>query len=158
MEATIERGRRLGRKYTLVGFATLATGFVLWTSQQIIFAALGIGAAPLSVDGQRGVASGTCEGELRSMNAAVERAILASASAPDEARAASEYHAALAPEWSDERAVEARCAATEHGEDAFASLLRFRRAGEELARRRARELDPLRKDLAAYLPPDGLPR
>jgi hypothetical protein len=158
MEATIERGRRLGRKYTLMGFVTLAGGFVLWTSQQIIFAALGLDVSPLPSSGQTAIEPGSCEGELRSMTAAVDRAILASASAPDEARASVQYRAALAPEWSEDRGVQARCATTPHGEDAFAALLRLKVAGEEVARRHARELGPLRKDLAVYLPPGGLPR
>jgi hypothetical protein len=159
MQATIDRGRTLGRKYTLVVFVTLAAGFIFMTTLQIVFAVFGVGAAPLATAGEPGViVSGSCEAELRTMTAAVERAILASATAPDEDRAAAGYDAALAPEWNEGRGVEARCAATERGVDAYATVLRFRAVGKELARRHARELGPLRKDLAVYLPPDGLPR
>lgn len=158
MQATLERGRTLGRKYALVGFVTLAAVFVLSTTQQIVFAVFGIGAVPLASAGEPGVVPASCEADLRTMTAAVERAILASSSAPDETRAADAYRAALAPEWNPDRGVEARCAETERGTDALATVLRFRAVGEELARRHTRELGPLRKDLAVYLPPDGLPR
>jgi hypothetical protein len=159
MNASLERGRALGRKYTLMGFVTLAAGFIVWTSLQIILAVFGVGAAPLAVEAPAGPeVPGTCEADLRAMTAAVERAIVASSSATDEGGAAAAYRAALTPEWDADRDVQARCAATPRGEDALATVLRFRGAGEELARRRVRELGPLRKDLAVYLPPDGLPR
>jgi len=158
MQDTLERGRKLGRKYTLWVFATLATVFILSTTLQIAFAVFGVGAAPITTAGEAAIAHGSCEAELRTMTAAIERAILASASAPGEAGAADAYKAALAPEWNDEQGVAARCAATERGVDAFATVLRFRAVGGELAARHARELGPLRADLAVYLPPDGLPR
>jgi hypothetical protein len=158
MQDTLERGRKLGRKYTLGVFATLATLFILSTTLQIVFAVFGVGAAPMAAEGEAAAVSGGCEAELRTMTAAIERAILASASAPGETRAADAYRAALAPEWNDEEGVAARCAATPRGTDAFATVLRFRAVGGELARRHARELGPLRADLSVYLPPDGLPR
>jgi hypothetical protein len=158
MQDTLERGRKLGRKYTLWVFVTLATLFILSTTLQIGLAVFGVGAAPLAAAGETAVGSGSCEAELRTMTAAVERAILASTSASGETGAADAYRAALAPEWNDEQGVAARCAATDRGVDAFATVLRFRAVGGELARRHVRELGPLRADLAVYLPPDGLPR
>lgn len=157
MQDPIERARTLGRKYTQMLFATFATLFVAWTSWQIIAAVFGVGAAPLATT-PAGLASGDCNADLRLRTAAVERAIVASESDADEPSASARYEAALAPDWNDAAGVEARCAATLHGEDALAAVMRFRTAGAELARRKARELGPLRKDLEAYLPPEGIPR
>jgi len=167
MQDDTARGRALGRRYTLAVFGIVTGAFVIATTWQITAAVFGGDAAPLSgtsAEGNArggsgpGVPPGGCEGDLRALHAAAERAIVASATAPDEEGARRAYRAALAPEWDGLGATRERCAPAPHGGDALAAVERFRQAGEELAMRRARDLGPMRKDLAAYLPPDGLPR
>jgi hypothetical protein len=154
METRVERGRRLGRRYVTAAFGTLAGVFILSTTKQLSFGVFGVDAAPVAQGlASATVAEGSCVGHLRAMAAAVDRAISASARAPDEANAAVEYRAALSPEWNDAPTVEAGCSAEGHGADALATIVRLRVAGEQLARRHASELAPLRRDVAAYLPP-----
>jgi hypothetical protein len=155
METPEERGRRLGRKYVLVVFGVLAGAFTLANTQQIIFGVFGLGSSALPPQGSGAVPASGCAEELRAMAAAVDRAVSASAQAADEDQATALYRAALAPEWGDSANappdIRARCAAEPHGQDALATVLRLRAAGEEVARRHAAELAPLRRDIAAYL-------
>lgn len=157
MEADLERGRRLGRKYVTMAFVVLAGLFVLSTTKQLSFGVFGIGSEALGGAGAGlGMATESdkrCGGRLRAMAAAVDRAIAVSAGARDEASAALQYQAALGPEWSDTPAVENSCSANAHGADALATVVRLRVAGEQVARRRAGELVPLRRDVATYLSP-----
>jgi len=87
------------------------------------------------------------------MAAAVDRAIVVSSHAPDDADASRRYRAALAPEWNDAPRLGAACSEGSQGADALATVVRFRVAGEQLARRHASELAPLRRDVVVYLPP-----
>jgi hypothetical protein len=152
METAVERGRRLGRKYVTVLVGIFAGAVTLVSTQQLVAGVFGLGASP--IDGTHpGVAAGGCAEELRAMSSAVERAIAASSEAPDEARASEQYRAALSPEWNDSPTVESRCAGQAHGSDALATVVRLRMAGEQLARRHSSELAPLRRDVAAFLPP-----
>jgi hypothetical protein len=146
METTVERGGRLGRKYVTVALAVLAGAFMISTTQQLIFGVFTQDARPLRPQAD-------CGTHLRAMEGAVERGISASAHAADEAEASAQYQGALAPEWNDPAGVESRCAAeVPGGTDALATVLRFRAAAEQLARRHASELAPLRHDVASYLP------
>jgi hypothetical protein len=144
METHLERGRNLGRKYVLAGFVVLAAIFVVLTTVEITEGVFGSTAPP-------SLAEGACSQELRNLATAVERAIAASARLPSGEGAAARYREALLPEWAREGAIEARCASEPTGSDAFATVLRLRIGGEELARRQAGELGPVRRTLAAYL-------
>jgi|SRR5580658_2028889 hypothetical protein len=148
-ETRIERGRRLGRRYVTAAFGVLAGVFMVSTTQQLLFAVFGVDAGPVARTGPRG----NCGNHLRAMTSAIDRAISVSARAEDEARATLQYRATLAPEWNDMAAIESFCAEEERGVDALAAVVRLRVAGEQLARRHARELAPLRRDVASYLPP-----
>jgi hypothetical protein len=88
---------------------------------------------------------------LRGLSAAVERALAASGRISDEGRATARFREALLPEWDKEGAIGAQCAREAGGSEAVAIVLRLRLAGEELARRQAGELGPIRQDLEAYL-------
>jgi hypothetical protein len=144
METHLERGRNLGRKYVLAGFVALAASFVVLTTVEITEGVFGsTPPAPL--------ADGACSQQLRGLAMAVERGIAASARLPSGEGAAAQYREALLPEWAEEGAIEARCASEPTGSDAFATVLRLRRGGEELARRQAGELGPIRRTLGAYL-------
>ncbi len=137
----------------LVVFGAFASAFVVLSAWQLMIAVFGLGARePLAAEKPgTGVGAG-CAADLRRMTEAVDRAIAASAGATSEAQASAEYRAALMPEWRDDQGVSARCAAESQGSDAFATVVRLRMAGEQLARRQATELEPLRRDVAAYLP------
>ena len=149
LETRVERGRRLGRRYVTAAFGVLAGVFMFSTTQQLLFAVFGVDAGPVARTGVKG----TCGEHLRAMTSAIDKAISVSARAEDEARAALQYRATLAPEWNDMPAVESLCAEDGRGVDALAAVVRLRVAGEQLARRHARELTPLRRDVALYLPP-----
>jgi hypothetical protein len=149
METDLERGRRLGRKYVLGVFVALASLFVVVTTLEITLEVFGRGlhgslAAP--IPGQ-----GACSEDLRRLAGAVERAIAASGRTLDEGRATTRYREALKPEWDKEGAIEGVCAGEAGGSDAVAAVVRLRLAGEEVARRQASELGPIRQDLEAYL-------
>jgi hypothetical protein len=151
IETDVERGRRLGRKYTIVVFSVLACSFMATTTLQIIFGVFGVGARPITKMESSGQTS--CAERLRAMEAAVERAVAASARAPDRGVASTRYESALGPEWDDVSSVESLCASEGRGAtDALAAVVRLRTMGEELARAHAVELAPLRRDVAAYLP------
>jgi hypothetical protein len=152
----IERGRRQGRRYVTVAFGVLSGLFILSTTEQLSFAVFGVGAGPLARGANQTEepnGEGSCGELLRALAAAVDRAISVSARAPDEANASRQYRAALGPEWSD--TPSAATSSCQHGRsaDALATVVRLRVAGEELAKRHARELAPLRRDVATYLPP-----
>jgi hypothetical protein len=149
METNLERGRRLGRKYVLVGFVTLASIFVALTTLEIARAVFGAGVGIRESVMPALLADGVCSDDIRGLAAAVERAIAASSRIPSDA--GTQYCNALRPEWLNERAIAAQCASEPAGADAFATVLRMRLAGEELARRQAGELGPIRRTLAAYL-------
>lgn len=144
METHLERGRNLGRKYVLAGFVALAAIFVVLTTAEITEGVFGSTAPPT-------LAGGACSEELQGLAIAVERAISASARLPSGDGAAPQYREALLPEWAKEGAIEAQCASEPAGSDAFATVVRLRLGGEELARRQAGELGPIRRTLAAYL-------
>ena len=152
----LERARRLGRKYVIVAFAAVGGAFTVLTTEQLVLGVFVEGARPLASSAvPLGASSGpSCGESLRRMEAAVERAVTASGQAIDETAASDAYRRALAPEWDGRAAVESRCAAEKPGgTDALASVVRLRVAGEQLARRHASELAPLRRDVASYLPP-----
>ena len=153
-ESDVERGRRLGRKYVTVVFGTLALAFMAATTKQLIEDVFGVDARPLPLTAEP--ARGTsCADRLRGMEAAIERGITAAAHAPDPTTAGAQYRSALTPEWDDPAGVARVCEKeVPGGTDALATVERLRSAGEQLARRHASELAPLRRDVATYLPPE----
>jgi hypothetical protein len=153
METPAQRGRRLGRRYTVLVFGLLASLFMIATTQQLIFGVFGVDARPLARDRATGSGGASCAEELRGMQAAIDRAILASAHAERETEASLQFQRALLPEWGDGATASAHCASTPNGTDALATVVRLRVAGEQLARRHAHELAPLRQDVASYLAP-----
>jgi hypothetical protein len=150
-DPSLERTRRLAKRYVSAIFVTLAGVFVFLSAQQIITGVYGVGIQPLAPALSIGTAS--CATELRGLEIAVDRAMIAAARATDEADATAAYRAALAPEWDADQGILARCAVDARGADAFAAVTRFRRAGESSVRHQALELAPLRHDIAAYLLP-----
>jgi hypothetical protein len=154
--AGLERGKRLGRRYVTMVFSVFALAFVVWSTKDLILAVFGGGGRPLPLPVAASAHGGepSCAEELSAMELAVDRAISAAAHAQQEKEASEAYEGALAPEWAHPAGVESRCAAeSPHGKDAFATLVRLRVAGEQLARRHARELAPLRRDVASFLHP-----
>jgi hypothetical protein len=151
METDVERGRRLGRKYILAGFVTLASVFVVLTTLEITEGVFGSAAHGIASAAPPSEAEGACPDDLRGLSAAVERAMTAASRLRDGEEATSRYREALLPEWTKEAAIETQCAGAPGGADAFATVVRLRIAGEALARRQAGELGPIRQTLAAYL-------
>jgi hypothetical protein len=64
------------------------------------------------------------------------------------------FRRALFPEWDAEPSVEQACSKSHEGVEAWAALLRLRRAAEQIVLRDVTELLPLRHDFAAHLPVD----
>jgi hypothetical protein len=149
----LEPARRRGKRYIIIAFVAFSAAFILSSIAQLVSGVFGAGSDVLPQTRTGSLASGRCARELRALTSAVERAIVSAVPASGEAKARAAYRAALAPEWNDEADVEQRCSGDPHGTDAYAAVLRLRRAGEDFARRQVVELAPLRQDVAAHLGP-----
>jgi hypothetical protein len=137
----------------------VAVTFVGSSAAQIIPAVFGLGIRPVSAtagDSPEGV----CAQGVRSLALAVDRAAerawsprAAQAVTPQGGDAALHaFVAALAPEWSAEATVEQACGRAREGTEAWAALVRFRRAEEQVVLSGLVELVPLRHDVMAHLP------
>ncbi len=145
-------GRR-GKRIMTLAFITFATVFVLSTTYQVMGALFSIGARARPESGARALVRGDCTSSLRALSGAVDRAVGAAARDLDESVAAADFRAALEPEWGEgEERAQRECAGVPGGDDAYAAVLRLRRAGEGLTRRQVVELGTLRRDVSAYLP------
>ncbi len=141
-DAAARRGARLA-----VGlFVAMSSLFILSSTWQLsksaLFPASGR-ADPSLVD--------ACAARLRPLRTAVEDALRAAASAPDEHAALVAFEAQLRPSWAAADAVKAECDARKDGADAFAAVARLRAAAGSVARRRALELALARRDVAVFL-------
>jgi hypothetical protein len=153
-DARERRAMLAGKRVGIGVIVVVAVAIIGASAVQIVPAIFGWGIQPIA-PAPSGSPARTCADGIRAMSAALDRAHEASTRLPDGASSgalATTFDEALAPEWAQRDEVERACAATPHGTDAFADLLRLRTAEEELARRRNLELDPLRRSLEARLP------
>ena len=136
--------------------------FVVLSTQQIIDAVFGMGVSPLpglsststsTSTSPAPVSGGACAGGIRRLDAALDRAasLAAAARSASEEAAMNAFRASLSPDWDGQAAVFASCASEPHGPDAVAALLRLRMGLEQVVRRQAVEIAPLRHDVSAYL-------
>lgn len=148
------RARRSGRRAGHGVIIVLAIVFIAASGVQIIPAVFGIGVrrVPSMVAGspERGCALG-----VRSLATALDRAGVrawSTRAAADDALDA--FRRALAPEWNEEERVRTDCEKAAEGPEAWAALVRLKRAEEQALLHGADDLQPLRLDLAAHLPAD----
>ncbi len=151
-DAVVAAAQRRAKRYVAAAFVTFAAIFVGASGLQLVGAVFGTN-APVRGETPAPLSRGSCAQSLLGLSRAVERAIAVSLHAADEAHALETFSSSLSPEWDREKAVESGCAAEPRGRDAYAAVLRLRRAGEGFARRQVVELAPLRRDVAAYLLP-----
>jgi hypothetical protein len=141
------KGRRI-RTAVYGVFVAFSAAFVLLSTWQIMIGVFGAAIAPVQVTQPAGKA---CAEGIHELERALDRGVAAATGAKSSADAEAKMRAALSPEWDKEQAVDATCAGDPHGADAWAALLRLRRAEEGAAGRRTVVVAPLRQDLDAYL-------
>jgi hypothetical protein len=147
------RAKLNGKRAGIVLLTTVAVVFIGFCALSVVPAVFGRGPDPLAAT----PAGQACAEAILRLQAAVDRAARASASAPDENTAVSSFRNALGPDWDEEKRIEGVCRVDPNGAGAFAALQRLRVAEETSARRRAVEIAPLRHDVRQYLPPAAAP-
>jgi hypothetical protein len=128
-------------------FVAFAAAFVVLSAWQLVIGVFGAAEAqaPAGEPIER-----TCAAGLRELARALDRAVAAGAAAGN-AHARTTMNAALAPEWDAEPNVAAACQRDRRGADAWATLLRLRKAEEMASERRAAVVAPLRTELETLL-------
>jgi hypothetical protein len=147
----IVAARKRGSRYLTIVFGAFAIAFIVISVAELIGAVFGVGLPIAGVTAPSNLPAGSCVERLKELQAAVDRAVASASRATSDDEAAAAYRRALSPEWDEARAGSDPCAADAPSQDALAAVVRLRRAGEEVARRQAVELGPLRQDVAAYL-------
>jgi len=137
----------------------VAVAFIGASAVQIVPAVFGAGVRPIAPAGA-GSPEGQCGEGVRSLALALDRAGGEAWSPspggepldvdPEAARQA--FERGLLPQWNAETEVERACAQSGEGLDAWAALLRLRRAEEQAVLRGRVELVPLRREVAAHVP------
>jgi hypothetical protein len=156
-KAYTHQGRRIAHAVVLV----VAVAFVGDSALQIIPAVFGLGIRQVPA-GPPGSPELECVQGVFSLARALDRAS-ADAWSPRAARAVTQadddpaiqaFRSGLLPEWSAEAKVENACAQSREGLEAWAALVRLRRAEEQVVVHSLVELIPLRRDVEAHLPAD----
>jgi hypothetical protein len=145
------RYRRLGRRIVIVAFVLFVTAFVAVSAFEIIVPAV---RGPGALSGGRAVlANGPCAEALDELTRAVDVAAARALTARAGGEALEVFEQALRPSWDRAPEVVAMCEGEPRGSDAYAAVLRLRRAQEVFVQRQVAEIAPLRRDVSAYLPP-----
>jgi hypothetical protein len=142
----LARARLQGKRAALAAVIAVTVAFIGWSAVQVIPQVFGVDVRPLP-PAAPGSADGACAEGVRRLALALDRpAVPAMVGEP----------APLPGEWQEAPAVERACGGSAEGEQAWAALLRLRSAEEQLGPRHPSraELEPLRRDVAAHLPPD----
>jgi hypothetical protein len=149
--------RRRGKQAAHAFVLALAVAFVGSSALQLVraifFGSAGGSTAALRLDPECSDGVRRLVRALDRANAAVAASSVARHGSVGTEDVAALFHGALSPEWDGAAAVEKRCAAR-GGEGAWTALERLRSAEEQLARRTASDLAPLRDELAAHLGAD----
>jgi hypothetical protein len=124
-----------------------AAAFVVLSTRSIVWGVFALDAPPA------GAASlgPACAARIAALARALDGAVAATAAARTEDDAVVRMRAALSPEWDREALDAAQCAQDPRGTDAWAALLRLRRAEERAVGRRAVDTGPIHQELEAYL-------
>jgi hypothetical protein len=139
---------RRGRTLTGALFLLFSVVFIGWCTLDITLA---VYPSDSSASTAGDPPEAACANGVQGLAAAVERALSLRTPAPGRPPATlSTFEDALAPEWNEAGAIEARCAATARGARAYAAVARFRTGARE-AMHHELELAPLRREIAPYL-------
>jgi len=140
----LHRARLRGRRAGLGVVIVVASAFIVISTAQITSAVFGLGTQPL--------ASGPGDSPERRCAVGISRLVRAldrpAGADPPTARAPS------ALDWNDADGVEQTCRTATGGLDAWAALLRLKAAELQLTHAGPADLQPLRDEVAAHLPPD----
>ena len=128
-------------------YVAFAAAFVLLCVREIVSGVFGLREAPIA-SAPVGSPGRACADGIRDLLRALDRGVVAASSARDEKDAVARLDAALSPEWDREPALAATCTGDANGAEAWAALLRLKRAEEGEAGRRAVLVEPLRADVA----------
>jgi hypothetical protein len=150
------QGRRVAHGVVI----TIAVVFIAASAAQIIPSVFGAQAHPIPLPAA-GTPERACVEGVRSLALALDRASGEAwwphapgvAAVADDA-ALQAFRQRLVPEWGAEANIEQACAKSREGIEAWAALLRLRRAEEQVVLRSIGELLPVRRDFAARLPPE----
>ncbi len=144
--------RKRVRSIVYGAYVAFAILFILLSITSLVDGVFHTTAAPLSSSTPTPDTK-ICVDGVRSLTAALDRGRLAAAAKRESADLKQAFDAALAPDWDDEARLSVACGHDPRGADAFAALLRLRRAEEGFLGREIAEIAPLRRDVEAYLPP-----
>jgi hypothetical protein len=126
-------------------FVAFAAVFVVFSTRSIIWGVFAIDAENVLAPAGR-----ACGEKIAGLAAALDRGVAATSAARTEPEALARMHAALAPEWDAEPEIAAACAQDPRGADAWAALLRLKRAEEGAAGRRAALTGPMHRELEVH--------
>jgi hypothetical protein len=143
-------GRRI-RTAVYGVFVACAAAFVLLSARAVVWGVFGLDATE-SASTMSASAAPACAEKIGGLARALDRGVAAAASARTQADARARMQAALAPEWDQEAATAATCTQDPRGADAWAALLRLKRAEEDAVERRAQSTGAIHRQLEAYLP------
>jgi hypothetical protein len=129
-------------------FVGVVSVFIVITTAQL---GLGVFGKTASRAGAGGAPPAACIAGISRLTPALDRALGTASPIADDSAALAAFAAATLPEWNDSQNIESACIATPEGKDAFAAVLRLRRAEEALLHRDVAELSPMRRDVEAYL-------
>jgi hypothetical protein len=155
-----EAGARLRwRRVAHAIVITIAVVFVGSSAAQIIPSVFGAQRHPIPLP-SAGTPERACVDGVRSLALALDRAsgeawwprASGAVTVADDA-ALQAFRQGLVPEWNAQAKIEQACANSHEGVEAWAALLRLRRAEEQVVLRSIGELLPLRRDFDARLPP-----
>ncbi len=163
-DADLNRARARGRRAGHIVLVVAAVLFIGSSAAQIIPAVFGRRRTAALPGGAVGVddPAAACARGVRALALALDQATGAAWSAVgagefETAPAIESFERALSGRWSEydaQGALERACAATPAGLDAWASLLRLRRAEEQVLLRDRVDLAPPRRDVGAHLSGD----
>jgi hypothetical protein len=131
-DAAEASARRRGRRYGAQAVIVIAVIFIGSSAAQVVPAVFGFGVRPLP-SAPPGSSARTCAEGVRAL---AQDTVQDTGDSPP----------------NRESPVYRACAASPEGLDAWAALLRLRRAAAELPHGNPPELGPLRRDLSAHLP------
>ena len=133
-------------------FTVLAGIFVVSSTYQIAVAVFAEPAPGAPNPSSTQVPPACAEG-LKSLAAAVDRGLAASAGVTDRAEAEKRYQAARSPDWDAARQQELvqPCTSDARGADAVAAITRFDRAAVGALRHQTDELGPVRRAALSFI-------
>ncbi len=139
---------RRGRRIVSAAFVGVVSVFIVITTVQVGRGVFGKGAP--SANG--GIAPPpACVAGIARLDAALDRAMMTTSRITEEDAVTPAFAQSTLPEWNESPKVEEDCNATPEGKEAFAAILRLRRAEESLLHRQVGELSPMKQDVEAYL-------